>query len=259
MNPSMITTTIIIWALIGLVVGLNLGITGSGGALIAIPLFSYFFSYDFKIVSFYSLIAVISGALLNWYSNRHQTKFKIVFLMTIGSIIGSVVASYVKAYLPTTVLKMMFAFVCLYSLYNYLKNIKGSSTKNHVKFSAPLVHLSSGFFLGALTTLTGLGGGVILMPWFIGPLGLPTDEAISTSLFTILCAAIISFSLQLKLGVTQESLDFINIGALVLGAALATFLTKFLLKKLTTETLTKVRQATFFLVIILALGSLLKS
>lgn len=255
----MITNDILLWTLIGLVVGLNLGITGSGGALIALPLFTYFFSLDFKIASFYSLIAVISGAILNWIPAVKKTKFKISILMTVGSLVGSFIASYIKAYLPTFILKIMFAFVCCYSLYNYVKNIKGSATKNSPQFSSPLVHLGSGIFLGHLTTLTGLGGGVVLMPWFIGPLGLPTDEAIPTSLFTILCAAVISFCLQIQLGVNHERLDFLTLGFLILGAALASFITKYWLNKLSAGSLAKLRQTTFFMVILLALSSLFKS
>lgn len=257
----MITSTILLshlpWALIGLVVGLNLGITGSGGALISIPLFTYFFSYDFKIASFYSLIAVISGAFLNLLPIFKKTKFKISFLMTVGSIAGSYLSSNLKQILPMMILKILFAGVCLYSLYHYVKNIKGSSTK--IEIRSPIIHLVSGFFLGNLTTLTGLGGGVVLMPWLIGPLGLNSADAIPTSLFTILIASLISFSIQLRMDVTHQTIDINNIIFLVLGAALASLLIKFLLQKISAESLAKLRKFSFTLVILLALISLFKS
>ena len=51
--------------LIGVIVGLIMGLTGAGGALISIPLFLSLMNVSLKEATVLSLIAVMLGSLIN--------------------------------------------------------------------------------------------------------------------------------------------------------------------------------------------------
>jgi uncharacterized membrane protein YfcA len=63
-----------------MIIGIVMGLTGAGGALIAIPLFIQFMGMNLKEASIYSLIAVVVASLLNFVEQRKATQYRTGFV-----------------------------------------------------------------------------------------------------------------------------------------------------------------------------------
>lgn len=233
----------------GIIIGLVMGLTGSGGALVAIPLFIWFLDIGLKEATFVSLIAVIFASSLNYIPNRKKTSYKISVYMLMMSFVGSYIGAPLKLFLPVFFLGLLLTLISLYSLYNVWKPSRVDSLQT--KSPKLILVLSSGFVLGLLTTLTGLGGGVLLMPLFVGPLGFNQEKAVATSLFIISFSSLASLLFQLNSAFSlPKKLDIL---LLVLGIVVSILILKKLVSSISLRKIILIRKIVFTLVVCLAL------
>ncbi len=212
---------------VGFIIGSVLGLTGSGGALVAIPLFMYL-GLTIKEASFLSLIAVVLAGAFNLLQQYKTAQVKNAMIMIGASLLGSIVLIPVKEITPNIVIVILLTLISIYSLITMWmpKKAEVTQTKSHPLWLTLVV----GFILGGLTTLTGLGGGVLLMPIFVGIFRMPMPQALATSLVTILGSSFISFLLQWQKGAMLPALD--KVLFLVTGIALSTFVLKQVIKRI---------------------------
>jgi uncharacterized protein len=109
------------WAFIGIAVGLLLGITAAGGAIVAVPLFVFLANVSIRDATVLSLIAVMAGALLNWLVQTRNTDFRLGLLLFVFSTVGSILSKPMKARSPEWVLTALFVSVALVSLISIWK------------------------------------------------------------------------------------------------------------------------------------------
>jgi len=246
-----------LWFLQGLAVGQVMGFTGSGGAVVSIPFLLFIFKTSLKEASILSLLSVILGAFFNWATQKKNTDYILSFHLIGWSILGSYPASLLKPLLPELLLKIIFVCASLLGLYFFFKkpkeynngpqeNQKGPTWKN---FILP------GIMIGLLSGLTGIGGGILLVPILLGVLNVPMERALASSLFAILCSSLFSFLFQTNQ--LPPLFSFFNLFGLVVGILVGTLLVKQLTQILPAPLLKKIRQFLYFGVIGLALSSLL--
>ncbi len=224
------------WLLIGLFVGVVLGLTGAGGSILAVPLLMNLVGMSLKEATTSSLLIVALSAILSSLFSQQKINFKVVGFLFVTSIFGAWVSLPLKAIMPAIVIKIMLTVLALWSLY-----IIWSPIKSQLKAKkSSLWHLPGGFILGGLTTLTGLGGGVVLLPWlkFI-----EAKEDISTSLATI--ALISSFSLGMQVSMGAPLTDMINIIYAFSAIIVSIFMIRLLVKKVSSEKVILIRQLVF--------------
>lgn len=172
-----------------------MGLTGSGGALVAIPLFMTMTGAGLKEASIFSLIAVALASLINLYPVRQKINTKLSFILFTSSLLGSWSTVPIKAKVSDMALAMLLSAVALFGVFmTWKKRPEACEPKLNVNIPITLL---AGFLLGMLTTLTGLGGGVMLMPLLTGVFHLLTPVALATSLLTIFLSASASFVMQL--------------------------------------------------------------
>lgn len=251
----------ILWTTIGLLVGLLLGLSGAGGAILAVPLFQLLLDLPLASATTYSLFAVIVGAGLGWISQRPLSHNSLALQLVAGSSVGSLIFSRIKPSLPESALKVLFILVCVFSLVSLWKK-KSKRTPPITSSPASDVtgkHLLIGVLLGALITLTGLGGGVLLIPLLSGPLGLPLSHATPTSLLTVFLSAAFSllFQYYAPSGAVFEAIPIQAIAGLVLGSITAVLVTRELIQRVSVATLDPLRRATVTGVIVLSILTLL--
>ncbi|MCE3013543.1 MAG: sulfite exporter TauE/SafE family protein [Proteobacteria bacterium] len=233
---------------IGFVIGSVLGLTGSGGALVAIPLFMYL-GLTIKEASFLSLIAVVLAGAFNLLQQYRLAQVKNALLMIAASLLGSVVFIPVKEVTPNLVIVLLLTVISLYSLVTMWLPKK---TQTSVAQESPTwLSLVVGVVLGGLTTLTGLGGGVLLMPIFVGIFKMPMTQALATSLVTILGSSFISFLLQWYKGAILPTPD--KILFLIFGIALSTFVLKQIMKRLSPPQADLLRKWVFSGIVVFAM------
>lgn len=96
--------------------------------------------------------------------------------------------------------------------------------------------LALGGFAGTISSLLGVGGGIVLVPVLIYVLGLPIHQAVGTSLAVIVPTALMGVVRHYGFGNINLSIAiFLAVGAIAgayLGAALAEMLPALVLKKI---------------------------
>jgi uncharacterized protein len=241
------------FALSGLIIGLVMALTGAGGALIAIPLFMTFMGMSLKEASVLSLIAVVLASLISFIAQRKNTQYKTAISLIIFSTLGSYLSAPYKASLSDFAIAVLLSLVSLYALYNTWGNKERKGTNINLKGSDSFGFLSVplGFALGMITTFTGLGGGVLMMPVLIGLYQFEIKKAVATSLLVVTLSSLSSLIIQSSRGLKVEfSVDLIF---MIVGIFMANYLIKFFIKKLSEAQMGLVRKTVFTLVVIIAL------
>lgn len=240
-----------IYLFCGVIIGIVMGLTGAGGALIAIPLFIQFLGMGLKEASIYSLTAVVLASLINFFTQRKATQYRAGILIVAFSAIGSFIAAPYKELLPTFYVAIILALVSTYALYSVWVPVKESPEVDTISQSNIVLSVIVGLLLGVLTTFTGLGGGVLMLPIFSAFYRFSHPQSVATSLFAVGLSSLASFFVQIHHG-TNFDLD-VDIILLVIGIIFSVFFLKKLIRTLSLKMVMRARQIVFTLVVILAM------
>lgn len=238
---------------IGIVIGVVMGLTGAGGALVAIPLFMHFLGMDLKEASVYSLIAVVLASLSNFYFQRKSANFKLAFLFILASTIGSLFSQPYKALLPDTGIALLLALIAVYSLYNVWVPSKHESSSKEEKLNLSKTVII-GLILGVLTTFTGLGGGVLMLPVLLSMYKLPQKVAVATSLLVVGFSSLSSFVIQASRGMNLK-LD-VSFTALILGILITSYGLKWITSRIDSKKTDMIRKLVFTVVVVFSLAKI---
>ena len=239
----------------GLIIGAVMGLTGAGGALVAIPLFMQFMNQSLKEASMYSLVAVVVASLLNFLAQKIHTKYTTGIVIIASSAVGSFITAPFKELISSFWIGVILSGISLYALYSVWYPIKikeehlGKSHENN------FVSLIVGLILGAVTTFTGLGGGVLMLPVLLGIYRFTRPQAVATSLFAVGLSSLSSLIIQISRGATFE----INAGFayLLVGILLAAYGLRKYSRHLKAAVLLRLQQIIFTIVVLLALSKIL--
>lgn len=178
-----------------ILIGLSLGLMGSGGSLITVPVLTYLLEHDSKVAIAESLAIVGSISLVSVipFARRKQVDWRSVAFFGVpgmaGTYFGAVIAQYVSGGFQLA----LFAVVTLMAAVLMLRpatRIKSESPvaidedEQDKKHALPLV-IIEGLVVGALTGLVGVGGGFMIVPALVILSGLPMRKAIGTSVAII--------------------------------------------------------------------------
>jgi uncharacterized membrane protein YfcA len=237
-----------IYLFCGLVVGVVMGLTGSGGALISIPLFMTFLHLPLKEASVLSLVVVMLGSFSNFINYKKFTNYKLGSFFVIASALGSYASAPFKKELPETGVALLLTIVSLVALVQVWRPIKN---KEHDKIPGLVISSLIGFTLGILTTFTGIGGGILIVPVLLSFYKFDQNQALATSLLTVGFSSMLSFLIQMLDGAKIHlEISLLN---LVIGTFCASYFLKWLSQRWSSSFLIKIRKITFTLVIFLAL------
>jgi hypothetical protein len=193
------------------IVGISLGLIGSGGSILTVPVLVYVMGINPVLATAYSLFIVGSTALVGGVQSAIQKKvdFKTVLIFGIPSIaavyatrmwlvplipkelfsIGSLVITKPIA------LMLLFAAVMILASISMIKSGKGTTAVNEnivMKYNYPMI-LLEGAVVGLLTGLVGAGGGFLIIPALVLLARMPMKLAVGSSLFIIAAKSLIGF------------------------------------------------------------------
>ncbi len=203
----------ILWPLVGVVSGIILGLAGAGGGLIGIPMLIYLGGYGVKDATGYGLWGVSLGAATAWFVQRHNTEFTTGLILTLFSLIFAYFSVPLKEISPQWVIILLLNLACLISIYSLwlhkTKDIKGKGRAPSGKSAL------GGAIAGCLSTMTGLGGGVIMIPWMVTIGKLKLAEATATSLMVIAITAPFSIWAQGRMDDIEAEYILLLLGGVV--------------------------------------------
>lgn len=181
----------------GLAVGFFCGLLGVGGGFLMVPVQIWALSSSgadptlaTRIAFGTSLAVVLPTALsgCRGHSCRGAVLWRPGIIMGLSGLIGAFFGGSIAAIAPGDLLRMLFGFVVLLGAMRML--FAGSLLLGQEAFPAEakngiLKYVLWGLGAGVLSGLTGIGGGVILVPVMVIAMGFSIYQAIGTSSITI--------------------------------------------------------------------------
>ncbi len=192
---------VILGYLLALLVGITLGLVGSGGTILTVPIMVYFMGVDPVLATTYSLFAVgvtsFIGSIRGIY-NREADLNKIVLFGVPSLLMVFLTRSYILPFVPEVivignwrfaqelVLMVLFAGVMLVS---GMITIHGANVKNERILLAgnvkTIVLIVQGIVVGLVTGVVGAGGGFLIIPALVNLYGISMKRAVTSSLVII--------------------------------------------------------------------------
>lgn len=203
-------------ALLGAVaIGLSLGLLGSGGSILTVPVLVYLVGQPEKIAIAGSL-AIVGGVALAGaipWTIKREVDWRSVVWFGIPGMAGTWLGAAVSPWIPGPVQLFLFALVMLMAAWMMFRPAKVRPEGYvHVPRSRTLIILD-GLGVGVLTGLVGVGGGFLILPALVLLGGLAMHRAIGTSLWIIALKSFSGFAKYVSvLGAAGMVLDWRLIG-----------------------------------------------
>jgi len=223
----MVTDPILLWTIVGGASGIILGLAGTGGGVISIPILMTLGGYNIKEASAYGLLALTVGAALSWFIQRKNTLYPITAVLIIFAGTIAFLSVPLKTVTPPWVIITLLNITFIFSLYSLwiLRKPEDPGEARPLFYHLKTATIG-GMITGFLSTMTGLGGGVIIIPWLTGITRLRFEQAMACSLLTIAITAPLSAWRQGSIDLTLGEWGSLAGGILVAG---------FIVQKLTTQ------------------------
>jgi uncharacterized protein len=171
-------------------VGGSLGLLGSGGSILLLPILIFLLGVPQKVAVAESLpiIAAIAamGALPHVLARRID--WRAVLRFAPAGMLGSVVGASLSWRAPSWLQMSLLGVVVLISAWQMFRSSRGEESQKLRVVPTWLIALV-GFSIGTLTGFLGVGGGFLIVPTLSLLLGLDMRRAIGTSLVLIVLNA----------------------------------------------------------------------
>ncbi len=190
-------------------IGISLGLIGSGGSILTVPVLVYLFGINPFLATSYSLFIVGSTSLVGTIKNFNNKLINIrtawVFALTsictvflIRKLVLPLIPKSIKIgdyiFTETVLIMILFAILMIGAGYAMIKNAvdnEEAAVSEHKINTFKLIIFA--FLIGLTTGFLGAGGGFLIIPVLVIFVGLPIKEAVATSLFIITLNSLIGF------------------------------------------------------------------
>jgi uncharacterized membrane protein YfcA len=192
------------------IVGISLGLIGSGGSILTVPILVYVLGVDPVLATAYSLFIVGATSLVGGVQSSLQKSvdFKTVLIFGLPSI-AAVYATrmWLVPLIPqelfsigsfeitkSIALMILFALVMIFASVSMILPERNKDVNENIplSYNYPMI-LLEGALVGMLTGLVGAGGGFLIIPALVLLAKMPMKLAVGTSLFIIAAKSLIGF------------------------------------------------------------------
>ncbi|HBK20659.1 MAG: sulfite exporter TauE/SafE family protein [Schleiferiaceae bacterium] len=215
-------------------IGISLGLIGSGGSILTVPVLVYLFGIGVEMSTAYSLFIVGSTALVGGVRNAFlgNVNYKTAVVFTIPAFIAVYTTrAYLVPAIPSVIMTLgtyvltkdiaimvFFALVMLAASVSMIRNKRKKEEENAVpQLNLPVI-IIEGAVVGVLTGIVGAGGGFLIIPALVLFAKLPMKKAVGTSLLIIAAKSLIGF-----IGDVQRYGDQLDWTRLLTVTAIAVF------------------------------------
>jgi uncharacterized membrane protein YfcA len=166
-------------------IGVSLGLLGSGGSILTVPVLVYLVGQDEKVAIAGSLFIVGSIALAGslQFIRAGFVNWRTVAIFGVPGMAGTYLGAAIAAYVSGLTQLALFAVVMLLASYLMLRPIKLTAGSRAPRALWKIA--GDGIAVGIITGLVGVGGGFLIVPALVLLGGLSMHHAVATSLVII--------------------------------------------------------------------------
>lgn len=237
-------TSLIIGYILAVFVGITLGLIGSGGSILSVPILVYVMAVEPVLATAYSLFVVGTTALIGGIQKAKQklVDFKKVVLFGLPTILAvfltrklivptipDIIFSTASFTLSKSVLIMVvFALVMIAASFRMIKPVNekigdGDTAVNYIGI------FFQGLFIGLVAGFVGAAGGFLIIPALLFMAKTPMKIAVGTSLFIVSVQSLIGFLGDIR---PEQNLDWNLMLTFSAFSILGVFIGGFLSKKI---------------------------
>lgn len=205
-----------------LIIGLSLGLLGSGGSILTVPILVYLMGQDEKVAIAGSLFIVACIALVGGiqYTVKKRIHWRSVLWFGVPGMVGAWLGAQLSIFVTGTVQLLLFIGVMVVAGIFMARPPKLERRETPRPFWKIAL---DGLLVGILTGLVGVGGGFLIVPALVLLGGLPMHLAIGSSLIIIALKSFSGFVKYLDvLHQLGQTLDWPILGIFVAVGTLGT-------------------------------------
>ena len=180
-----------------LMIGLTLGLLGSGGSAITVPVLVYLVGHGAKqsIAESMAIVGLISVAAAIPYARSKLVDWRSVWYFGIPGMLGTFIGAWFGGIAADAMQLAVFGGVLIGAAYAMLSKSKVDNEQVTELHRSPIwIVTGEGVVVGVVTGFVGVGGGFLVVPALVVLGRLPIRLAIGTSLVIIALKAAIGFT-----------------------------------------------------------------
>lgn len=225
-------------------IGISLGLIGSGGSILTVPVLVYLMNTNPITATAYSLFIVgitsFVGSL--FYFKQKLIDYKAAIFFSIPALTAVFLTRYyILPAIPTELftignfvvtnqvfIMLLFAILMFGAAISMIRKNGFEMSEKEVVFNYPFI-LIEGAVVGILTGLVGAGGGFLIIPALVILAKLPMKMAVGTSLVIIAIKSLIGFVGDLSISVEMDWIILIGFSIFsILGIFIGSYISKFI-------------------------------
>ena len=209
---------LLLLGLIGVGGGILSGLVGVGGGIVFVPGLVYAGGWEIKEAVAASLVIIVFSALSGTLRNARSedpVNWRVAGLLSLTVAPSSLIGVFISRVSPEIVVKVAFAVLLLALAYPTVRG-RGEYDPDRKDIPLPLVFLA-GIFIGTLSGLVGVGGGVMMVPLMVLGMGLTTKGAVSTSLAVVMFTGLVGAAGYVATGF-RDPQDLLSLPPLIVGS-----------------------------------------
>lgn len=189
-------------------IGISLGLFGSGGSILTVPVLVYLVGQDEKVAIAGSLFIVGSTALAGslQFLRAELIQWRSVVVFGLPGMVGTWLGAYLAAWVPGITQLALFAIVMLIASWLMLRPLDLESADKAPRAVWKIA--TDGLIVGVITGLVGVGGGFLIVPALVLLGGLTMRQAVATSLVVIALKSFSGFYKYLDV-LEQQNLELV--------------------------------------------------
>ena len=187
--------------LLGFAAGVLGSMIGLGGGIVVVPVLT-FFGFSPALAASNSLFAAFSNAVASSvsYAKQKRIEYSIGLKFGLLAIPGTVLGAFISHDITSSLFKILFGIVLIASSVYIFSRRKIEPKERNLSKQIMVLATGASFFAGIISSLFGIGGGIVFVPLMVIVVRLSMKIAAPTSQFILLFVSASGMAVHALLG-----------------------------------------------------------